>query len=203
MRRRPIATALAALAGVLAGLLGTPVAASAQAREDLTALGEMITPAPVGTRCYDRTLPDGAGVTCWAIDPGVQVRVVLDREGEVDVASTWLSETGVFHTVTAMGTIRGHRVEFRADPSGAGSACSAWIVKTKDRTAAYDEHAVRATCSTIAGAVKVRGGADYTAQSDTHTAWFTAPGVEHQSPGQTRTVPAMPVAFLEYGLVDY
>jgi len=203
MRRRSIGTAVAGFAVVLGTLLGTQAPASADGPDDVVALGEMVRPAPVGTQCYDRVLPDGVGFTCWAIDPGVQVRVYLDLELALDVASPWTSETGVFHTVTVGSTVRDYRVEFRADPEGVGSSCSAWIVNTKDRSVGYDEHAVRATCSTIARAVKVRGGADYTAQSDTHTPWFTAPGVEHQSPGQTRTVPAMPVAFVEYGLVDY
>lgn len=140
---------------------------------------------------------------CERLAVGVQVRVVGDIEDYPDVTSAWSSQTGVQHKAYTNWPLRGHRVEFRADPTGTGSDCSASIVTTKERTFGYDEHAVRARCWSIAPAVKVRGGADYTAQTDVHTEWFTKPGVEFQSPGQTRTVPAMPVAFLEYGLVDY
>jgi hypothetical protein len=201
-----VLSAVVAALVVVAASSGSVASASVAALDgSVAAFGsaEPVTRAPAGSTCYSKVEVEYVAVMCERLAEGVQVRVVVDLEDYPDVTSGWSSQTGVWHEAWTNRMWRSHRVEFRADPSGAGSDCSAWIVTTKERTFGYDEHAVRARCWKVAPAVKVRGGADYTAQTDVHTEWFTQTGVEFQSKGQTRTVPAMPVAFLEYTLVDY
>ena len=207
--RRLVAFAAAVVAAMV--VITTSAAARASASTDaddvsadrVGSSAKPVTRVPGDSVCYSKEEVEYVAVMCERLAAGVQVRVVADIADYPDVTSDWSSQTGVWHQAWTNWPWRSHRVEFRADPSGAGSDCSAWIVTTKERTLGYDEHAVRARCWSIAPAVKVRGGADYTAQTDVHTDWFTQRGIEFQSKGQTRTVPAMPVAFLEYALIDY
>lgn len=207
--RRLVAFAAAVVAVLLVITTSSSAVASASVGADdvsadrVGSSAEPVTRAPGDSACWAKEEVEYVAVMCERLAAGVQVRVVADIADYPDVTSEWSSQTGVWYEAWTNRSWRSHRVEFRADPSGAGSDCSAWIVTTKERTLGYDEHAVRARCWSIAPAVKVRGGADYTAQSDVHTEWFTQRGVEFQSTGQTRTVPAMPVAFVEYALVDY
>ncbi len=165
--------------------------------------------APAGAVCeQEERRNDGAGsfdefsLRCSAMPIGVQVRAVAVRTGWEDTVTEWSAQTDTWFTLKVNGQSH-FRVDFRANPAGVGSDCKAEIVKTIDRPFEYDQHAVRASCTVIAPAVQVRGKAAFTGQTDVHTEWFTTTGTNYQSPGQTRTVPAMPYASVEYELRPY
>lgn len=202
-----LAVTMTATAGEAATLPDGAAGASVDGTLGITA--DVPIASPIDTRCTKRAEPGvdvggrteyRVGVYCDTIGDGVQVRVVLVHNYEVDSVGAWQSTPGVWHTVSSLMMWDNYRIEFRADPSGGSAKCTATIEKVYERTFGYDDHAVKMTCSHIPPALEVRGGADFTAQSDVHTPWITQTGITVWSPGQQRTVPAMPVAFTEYRL---
>lgn len=185
------------------------VGAATTASHAATVDDEPITPTPIGTSCVKRVETDvdtgdgtkhRVGVYCETIGDGVQVRIVLAHDNEFDAIGEWQTDAGTWHTMSAPRKWDDYRIEFRADPDGGSADYTATIETVYERTFGYDDHAVKMTCSHIPAALEVRGGADFTYQSDVHTPWITAVDTTVWSPGQQRTVPAMPVAFTEYRL---
>ena len=205
--------ATAAFAAVLAMLTVTMTATAGEAatlpRDTVGITADVPIASPIDTQCTKRAEPGvdvggtteyRVGVMCDRIGDGVQVRVVLVHNYSFDSVGDWQSTPGVWHTVSSASMWDNYRIEFRADPNGGSAKCTATIEKVYDRTFGYDDHAVKMTCSHIPNTLEVRGGADFTAQSDVHTPWITETGITVWSPGQQRTVPAMPVAFTEFRL---
>ncbi len=217
----------AALALPFVAIIGLTESASASpptraSSTATTTAGPPLPPAPPGASCVIETQeverPAGADgsyrvqfrANCASLPAGVQVgaEFLTDRGYGTPVRSTedswlpvgqlttpWHSNTYVFYDSWRVAAVP----EYRADPGGSGSACTARI-DGKNVPLGYDEHRVIANCAVIASAVQVRGVADFTAQADKETAWFTTTGQDVASDYQTRSVPAMPTARLEYQL---